>query len=251
MKSRHHRAPVPARSAGGSVGGSDGTRRPGGAVRPGRRPTRTATARPTTHGEQGLAHARRRRADRGLLPRPRHAERARRCSSWSPTARRSPSARATPRAARVELADPRSLTYRQVTRAARPLPHHQDLRRPTRPRDVLLVDVRFESLTGQARTALRAATTRRLGNDGDDDSGATRGRRAAGERRRQPGGERADRRARASPRTSSGYLGTPATAGRTSRRLPHGLGLRRRAPTGNVVQTAETALTGVRRRAGS
>ena len=82
----------------------------------------------TTPASKVWLHARRRRADRGLL-RPTSARRASAtCSSSSPTARRSSSASARTRPTSITLADPRSLTYRQVdTDALRALAHHEDL----------------------------------------------------------------------------------------------------------------------------
>ena len=141
-------------------------------------------------GQQGLAHARRRRADRGLLPRPRHAGRprpavrrqrrqvvrrpraatTRATRSSSPTGAASPTARSTP-------------TGPAATGSPRPT-------RRTRRAPSLLVRVHFESLTRKP-LRLYALYDPALSDNGDDDSGSTRPARAAGIRRQ--GGQRTGR----------------------------------------------------------
>ena len=112
--------------------------------RPGRRATRTAWARRPAP-PAGLADARRRRADRGLRARPGHAEHPR------PPARghdgRSFAEREREDAThRIKLADPRSLTYRQVN-TARSGRWRITKTYVTDPRRAaVLVDLHFESL---------------------------------------------------------------------------------------------------------
>ena len=70
----------------------------------------------------------------------------------------------------VQLLDPRSLTYRQVNE--QPGRFRVTKTYVTDPaRNVLQVDVRFESLTGK-KLDLYALFDPSLGNDGDDDSGS-------------------------------------------------------------------------------
>ena len=98
----------------------------------------------------------------------------------------------------------RSLSYRQVN-TDRDGRYRITKTYTTDPsRSALLVDVRFESRTGRP-LQLYALYDPALSNAGDDDTGATAGRRA--DRERREGGERARRRARRSRATSSGYLG--------------------------------------------
>jgi glucoamylase len=75
---------------------------------------------------------------------------------------------------RVELADQRSLTYRQID-TARSGRYRITKTYVTDPaRDALLVDVRFESLTGKPYRVY-ALFDPALNNNGDDDSGNTKG----------------------------------------------------------------------------
>jgi glucoamylase len=143
---------------------------------------------------------------------------------------------------RVELADPRSLTYRQVNES----PNRYRITKTyvaDPARDVLLVDVRFESLSGRALN-LYVLHDPALSNDGNDDGGSTAGdallvsdARAGGALVAAPGFRR----------TSNGYLGT--SDGWQDLRSDFKMDWTYdSAPKGNVVQTAETALDG---RAGS
>ena len=164
--------------------------------------------------EQGLAHARRRPADRGLLSRPRHARACARSTSSSPTARRSPSGTATPRIAASQLLDSRSLTYRQV--------NEQPGRfRVTKTYVTDPGPERARSWTSaSSRSRARSSTSTRyydpsLGNDGDGRQRQLERRRPARERRRQPGVERAGRLRRRSSGPRADTSGRRATAGRT------------------------------------
>ena len=111
-------------------------------------------------------------------------------------------------------------------------------------RHVLLVNVRFRSLTGK-RLALYALYDPSLGNDGDGRQWRNERQGTAGKRCGQPGVERADRLA-AFSRTSNGYVGTPSDGWEDLRSDYRMNGNYGSAPTGNVVQTARTKLTGVR-----
>ena len=234
----HHRGPVPARPAGYGVC-SDGA--PGA---PGTRRTWTAADKDgygtsAGHDQQGLAHAPRRRAERGLLPGPRDAERARRWSWWSRTARRSPSGRPTRPVHRVQLADARSLTYRQVTESPgrfRVTKTYGPTRRAT------AAGGRAVGARSVGQEARRLRPLRpEPGNNGDDDSGRTAATRCA----------------RATAAVASALAASPglhahverlprarATAGRTCARTSAWTGPTTSAAVGNVVQTAKTRLTG-------
>ncbi|MEA2311326.1 MAG: glucoamylase, partial [Solirubrobacteraceae bacterium] len=141
---------------------------------------------------------------------------------------------------RIELADPRSLTYRQVNtdKAGRFRITKTYVTDPGR--NALLVDVTFESLTGKA-LQLYVLHDPALSNNGNDDSGATSGS-ALVVHDAAAGGALA-----ASPaftRTSSGYLGT--SDGWEDLRGDYRMDWAyTSAPSGNVVQTGQTALTGL------
>ena len=198
----------------------------------------------STHDEQqGLAHAGRRPPDRGLLPRPRDAERAVarvRGLRRQGFAQRDTEARSRSIAAH-RLAQPH---LPAGERGAGPVPDHQDLRRPTRRATSLMINVRFESLTGQASSQLYALYDPALGNDDDGRRGTSRAAPCCSRATRQPGRERARRPRRAS-RARRAATSAPATAGGPAG-LPHGLGLRggaERQPRPDR-QTALTGLSG-------
>jgi glucoamylase len=141
----------------------------------------------------------------------------------------------------VRLVDRRSLTYRQVNTA------HSGRWRITKTyvadpaRSAVLVDVRFESLTGRPYR-LYALYDPALSNGGDDDSGISdRGALVAFD-------ERAATALAAAPalgRTSSGFKGT--SDGWIDLKDDHRMDWSyRSAPNGNVVQTGRTSLTGLR-----
>jgi glucoamylase len=141
----------------------------------------------------------------------------------------------------IELLDSRSLTYRQVN--VQPGRFRVTKTYVTDPaRHVLLVNVRFRSLTGR-RLALYALYDPSLGNDGMDDSGRTSGRTLVA----SDAGSPVSSALIASPafvQTSSGYLGTPSDGWEDLRDFRMD-GRYRTAPDGNVVQTARSSLTGV------
>ena len=163
--------------------------------------------------EQGLAHARRRPPDRGLLSRPRHAERARRSTSSSPTARRSPQRDSDAANRSVELLDSRSLTYQQVNeqpgRFRVTKTYATDPARNVAPRGRPL-----RVAHGQEARASTRYYDPGLGNDGMDDSGSSSGDALLA----SDAGSPVSSALIASPaftRTSNGYLGTPSDGGRT------------------------------------
>ena len=81
-------------------------------------------------------------------------------SWWSPTARRSPTARTTDTDHQVQLIDARSLIYRQIN-TAKSGKYRITKTYVTDPdRSAVLVDVRFESLTGSPYERLPAARRR-------------------------------------------------------------------------------------------
>jgi glucoamylase len=140
---------------------------------------------------------------------------------------------------RIELADTKSLTYRQVNES--PGRFRITKTYVTDPaRHVLLVDVRFESLAGRA-LSLYVLHDPALSNDGNDDSGTSapgallvRDARAGGAVVAEP----------ALRKTSNGYLGT--SDGWEDLRSDFRMDWTyASAPNGNVVQTGETALTGM------
>jgi glucoamylase len=141
----------------------------------------------------------------------------------------------------VRLLDARSLSYRQVN-------EHPGRYRVTKTyvtdpaRDVLLVDVRLESLTGGALSAY-ALFDPSLGNDGMDDSGSS----GAGVLLASDSGSPVASALAAAPaftQTSSGYLGTSdGWEDLKDFRMDWAY---TSAPNGNVVQTGKTSLTGLR-----
>ncbi len=140
----------------------------------------------------------------------------------------------------IALSDPRSLTYRQVNATSRYRITKTYVTDPAR--DALVVDVRFESLTGK-RLDLYALFDPALSNGGDDDAGSTSGDALVAE------DVKAGSALVASPgftRTSSGYLG--ASDGWTDLRSDFRMDWTyTAAPKGNVVQTGRTALDGIAR----
>ncbi len=142
---------------------------------------------------------------------------------------------------RIALADPRSLTYRQVNTTSRYRITKTYVTDPAR--HAVVVDVRFESRTGK-RLRLFALADPALSNGGDDDSGRSAGRaliasdaEAASALVASPGFRK----------TSSGYLGT--SDGWTDLRSDFRMNWAYSSATkGNVVQTARTRLDGVRRK---
>jgi glucoamylase len=142
---------------------------------------------------------------------------------------------------RVELLDPRSLTYRQVNEE--PGRFRITKTYATDPaRNVLLVDVRLESLVRGALSAY-AVLDPSLGNDGMDDSGSTRGDALVASDAGSPVAS-ALVAAPAFTRTSSGYLGT--SDGWQDLKDFRMDWTYTSAPNGNVVQTGKTSLTGLR-----
>src|SRR4051794_71722 len=131
----------------------------------------------------------------------------------------------------TQLVDPRSLTYRQVDtdKGGRFRITKTYVTDPAR--DVLLVDVKFESLTGKALD-LYVLHDPSLSNDGSDDSGSTSGD-ALLVRDAKAGGALVS--SPAFDRTSNGYLGT--SDGWTDLRGDHRMDWTyASAPNGNVVQ---------------
>jgi glucoamylase len=142
---------------------------------------------------------------------------------------------------RVKLVDRRSLTYRQVNTARSGRWRITKTYVADPARAAVLVDVEFESLTGRPYR-LHAVYDPGLSNGGDDDSGTNRhGELIATD-------ERAASALVTSPslrRTSSGFKG--ASDGWTDLADNHRMDWTyTSAPDGNVVQTGETALTGLR-----
>jgi glucoamylase len=144
---------------------------------------------------------------------------------------------------RVELADQRSLTYRQID-TARSGRYRITKTYVTDPaRDALLVDVRFESLTGKPYRVY-ALFDPALNNNGDDDSGNTKGGALLADDGKVGSALIA---APGFARRSTGYLGT--SDGWTDLRDDFRMEWHyKSSPNGNVVQTARTALDGVRNR---
>jgi glucoamylase len=141
---------------------------------------------------------------------------------------------------RIELTDPRSLTYRQVNSTDRYRITKTYVTDPAR--NALVIDVRFESLTGK-KVDLYTLFDPALSNGGDDDSGSTAGDTLVTQ------DEEAGSALAASPgfsRTSNGYLGT--SDGWTDLRSDFRMDWTyASAPNGNVVQTGKTALDGITR----
>jgi glucoamylase len=147
------------------------------------------------------------------------------------------SERETDAAAHVtRLADPRSLTYRQVSSTKRWRLTKTYVTDPQR--SAVLVDVRFRSLTGQPYR-LYVLADPALSNTGDDDRGA-------GLTASDATNASALATAPALQRTSVGYMG--ASDGWTDLRDDHRMdwAYDSAAQPGNVVQTGETTLTGLR-----
>jgi glucoamylase len=140
----------------------------------------------------------------------------------------------------VQLADARSLTYRQVNEE--PGRFRITKTYVTDPsRNVLLIDVRLESLTGHALDAYTVYDPG-LGNDGMDDNGTS----GADVLRATDSGSPVASALVAAPaftRTSSGYLGT--SDGWTDLKDFRMDWRYTAAPNGNLVQTGRTALTGL------
>src|SRR3954447_26143649 len=142
---------------------------------------------------------------------------------------------------RTVLTDPRSLTYRQVNRTARYRITKTYVTDPAR--NALVIDVRFRSLTGK-KLALYALYDPALSNNGDDDRGSTRGKTLLAH---DGSSASAMLAAPAFRRTSNGYLGT--SDGWQDLRSDHRMNWHyRSARKGNVVQTGQTRLDGVKRR---
>src|SRR5215210_815584 len=140
----------------------------------------------------------------------------------------------------LALADARSLTYRQVNSTSRYRITKSYVADPAR--HALVIDVRFESLTGK-KLDLYALFDPALSNTGDDDSGSTAGDALVAEDRL------AGSALVASPaftRTSNGYLGTSDgwTDLRSDFRMDWAYDS---AASGNLVQTGKTALDGTTR----
>ena len=140
---------------------------------------------------------------------------------------------------RVEQLPGRGLTYRQVNtaRSGRYRITKTYVTDPARP--VVLVDVRFESLTGRPYRVYLLSDPA-LGNDGDDDRGRTVGRTLTA---READLALALRTSPALAGGSSGYLGRSDGWRdlKANRRLTRSLTADRR---GNVVQVGRTTLTG-------
>ena len=143
---------------------------------------------------------------------------------------------------RVRLLDSRSLSYRQVNTDRQGLYRIVKTYTTDPARSSVLVDVRFQSLT---RRPLRLYVLHdpALSNNGDDDSGATRGGALVAWDAKAASALVASRPFR---RTSSGFLGV--SDGWTDLKDDHRMNWRYNpAAGGNVVQTARTRLNGRRR----
>ncbi len=141
----------------------------------------------------------------------------------------------------IALADQRSLTYTQTNTTRRYRIVKTYVTDPRR--DALVVDVRFVSRTGK-KLKLYALADPALSNDGDDDRGRSVRRALVAHDKQAASALLASPRFR---RTSSGYLGR--SDGWTDLRSDHKMSWTYRASKpGNVVQTALTALDGVKRR---
>jgi glucoamylase len=142
----------------------------------------------------------------------------------------------------IEMLDSRSLTYRQVNE--QPGRYRVTKTYATDPaRNVLLIDVKFESLSG---TPLDLYTyyDPGLGNDGNDDSGSSSGAALLA----SDSGSPVASALVASPafdRTSSGYLGRSSDGWEDISANYRMNGTFASAPNGNVVQTGHTQLTGM------
>jgi len=144
---------------------------------------------------------------------------------------------------RVELADQRSLTYRQIDTAKSGDYRITKTYVDDPARATVLVDVRLQSLTGKPYKVY-ALLDPSLSNDGSDDTGATEGNALLASDAKTAS---ALIGAPAFGATSSGYMG--ASDGWTDLKDDFTLNGRFDAPTaGNVVQTAQTKLDGVNHR---
>jgi glucoamylase len=140
----------------------------------------------------------------------------------------------------TNLADPSSLTYRQVNTAKSGLYRITKTYVDDPARSSVLVDVKFESLTGK-KLSLYVLYDPSLSNDGTDDSGATSGATLLASDSKSASALAA---APAFTRTSNGYL--DASDGWTDLHSDFKMDWTYgSAPSGNVVQTAETGLTGL------
>ena len=142
---------------------------------------------------------------------------------------------------RIELADPRSLTYRQVNTAKSGRWRITKTYVTDPARDAVLVDVQFESLTGGA-LELYAILDPGLSNSGDDDRARTQGATLAAYDGRYASALAASP---APSQVSSGYQG--ASDGWTDLRSDHRMdwAYDSASAAGNVVQTARLPLTGL------
>ncbi|HEY7075028.1 MAG TPA: glycoside hydrolase family 15 protein [Solirubrobacteraceae bacterium] len=140
----------------------------------------------------------------------------------------------------VRLLDRRSLLYRQIDTARNGRYRIVKTYATDPARSTLLIRVRVVSLTGR-RLHVYVVHDPALSNNGDDDSGTTAGRDLLVQDAQAGGALAASPRFRA---TSNGYLGT--SDGYTDLRDFHMDWHYASAPDGNVVQTARTALTGLR-----
>ena len=142
---------------------------------------------------------------------------------------------------RIELADPRSLTYRQVNTAKSGRWRITKTYVADPARDAVLVDVQFESLTGGALD-LYAILDPGLSNSGDDDRARTQGATLAAYDGRFASALAASP---APSQVSSGYQS--ASDGWTDLRSDHRMdwAYDTASAAGNVVQTARLPLTGL------
>jgi glucoamylase len=142
---------------------------------------------------------------------------------------------------RVRLVDRRSLSYRQVNTARSGRWRITKTYVTDPARATVLVDVKFESLTGRPYRVY-AVYDPGLSNGGDDDSGIS------GDNELIASDDRTASALVTAPglrRTSSGFKG--ASDGWTDLETDHRMDWTyRSAPEGNVVQTGETALSGLR-----
>jgi glucoamylase len=142
---------------------------------------------------------------------------------------------------RVELVDEHSLIYRQVNTAKSGRYRIVKTYVTDPARNALLVDVRFQSLSGRPYKVY-AYVDPALSNDGNDDSGTTSHRALLTQDATAGSALVADP---SFARTSTGYL--DASDGWVDLRDDHRMDWQyRSSPTGNVVQTAETRLDGRR-----
>ena len=140
----------------------------------------------------------------------------------------------------TELADPKSLTYRQINTAKSGRYRITKTYSEDPARNTLLIDVKFESLT-RKELSLYVLYDPSLSNDGRDDSGTTSQATLVAS-----DGKTASALAASTgfKQTSSGYLGT--SDGWTDLRNDFQMdGHYTSAPNGNVVQTARVPLNGL------